>query len=281
VYHREGFMKSCTAILVLLTAHCQGVEHDGAAAQQVHDGELTRYFDANLKGPGLWKWRHYLPIYEKYFAKFKGTDVHFVEIGIFSGGGLRMWRSYFGPRAHIYGVDISNRTRIYEGNPLYGTPDRIFVGDQASPRFWERFKLEVPRVDVLLDDGGHQAFQQIATLNALWDHLAPGGIHVVEDLQRANGSFVEYVVDRFINGGTGINSYPLPTKRVKRISMEMRTTESVAFYPYMAVLQKSSHIVQGGQRTAIDNTRKIRVEKHGDIWQPPAFWSDHRRAGGK
>ena len=76
---------------------------------------------------------HYFDVYEKHFSRFRGTDVVVAEVGIYSGGSLKMWRHYFGPRAVIYGIDISNRTRVYERNPSYGSPDRIFVGDQSQP----------------------------------------------------------------------------------------------------------------------------------------------------
>jgi hypothetical protein len=47
---------------------------------------LERYFDTHTSGPGIWKWRHYFEIYHRHFARFVSTDVHVVEIGIFSGG---------------------------------------------------------------------------------------------------------------------------------------------------------------------------------------------------
>ena len=32
------------------------------------------------------KWAHYLPIYERYFAKFRGTACRILEIGVCHGG---------------------------------------------------------------------------------------------------------------------------------------------------------------------------------------------------
>ena len=43
---------------------------------------LLDYFNSVKTGPGLWKWRHYFPIYEKPFARFRDTDAVVVEIGI-------------------------------------------------------------------------------------------------------------------------------------------------------------------------------------------------------
>ena len=42
------------------------------------------------------KWEKYFPIYENYFKKFKDQKIIFVEIGIFNGGSLQMWKEYFG-----------------------------------------------------------------------------------------------------------------------------------------------------------------------------------------
>src|SRR6266851_4236840 len=47
---------------------------------------LMSYFEANIKGRGIWKWQHYFDIYHHHFSKFVGREVHIVEIGVFSGG---------------------------------------------------------------------------------------------------------------------------------------------------------------------------------------------------
>src|SRR2546423_442947 len=72
---------------------------------------LTASFDEHTEGAGLWKWRHSFDFYDRHFSKFVGREVHVVEIGIYSGGSLAMWRHYFGDGAHIYGVDIEEACR--------------------------------------------------------------------------------------------------------------------------------------------------------------------------
>ena len=134
-------------------------------------GDLVKFFDGRQTGPGIWKWRHYFPIYERHFEKFRGREVHFLEIEIYSGGSLDMWREYLGPRAYIYGVDIEPSCKAYEGNRT-----RIFIGDQADPKFWADFRQQVPILDAVLDDGGHVFHQQVATVNELLPHLRPGGV---------------------------------------------------------------------------------------------------------
>src|ERR1019366_716162 len=100
-------------------------------------------------------------IYERHLQRFVGREIHIVEVGIFSGGSLPMWLEYFRAGGHIYGIDIEEACRAYAGDRI-----EIHIGDQADPTFWAKFLRGVPRVDVLIDDGGHEAHQQIATLKA-------------------------------------------------------------------------------------------------------------------
>lgn len=52
------------------------------------------------------KWHHYITIYERYFEKYRGQKIRFLEIGVSKGGSLRMWREYFSPEAIVFGIDI-------------------------------------------------------------------------------------------------------------------------------------------------------------------------------
>jgi ubiquinone/menaquinone biosynthesis C-methylase UbiE len=88
---------------------------------------LEEFFDSHTEGPGIWKWRHYFEIYHRHFSKFVGKDVHVLEIGVYSGGSLAMWKHYFGPQAKIYGVDIEQACKAYEDKQT-----KILVGDQAD-----------------------------------------------------------------------------------------------------------------------------------------------------
>ena len=57
---------------------------------------LRGQVDAHAEGKRIHKWLHYLEIYHRYFNKFMGKEVHVVEVGVFGGGSLDMWKSYFG-----------------------------------------------------------------------------------------------------------------------------------------------------------------------------------------
>jgi hypothetical protein len=184
---------------------------------------LQTYYDQHLAGPGIWKFRHYFPIYERHFAKFVDKEVHVVEIGVYSGGSLLMWRDYFGERAMVYGVDIEPACRAYEQTGI-----RIFIGDQADPDFWASFRDQVPTVDIVIDDGGHQPRQQIATLEALLPHVRPGGVYVCEDVYRPLSPFYAYV-DGLTRPVTNTSGRPAGTQQ---------HIASVHRYSHVVVIEK-------------------------------------------
>ncbi len=100
-----------------------------------------------------------------------------VEFGVFQGGSLQMWRDYFGPRARIIGVDINPECRIFAEDQI-----EIMIGDQEDRNFLRSIAAAVPRIDILLDDGGHTMKKQIATFEELFPHIDKNGVYLCEDL---------------------------------------------------------------------------------------------------
>lgn len=130
---------------------------------------LLEYFENHREGHGIYKGRHYFDLYTRHLSPFVGREVVVVEVGVYSGGSLEMWRNYFGSRSTIHGVDIQDACRVYEGEGIH-----IHIGDQASRGFWRRFKTEVPYIDVLIDDGGHHPNEMRVTFEELFPILRPG-----------------------------------------------------------------------------------------------------------
>ena len=202
------------------------------------------------------------------------------QIGIYSGGSLRLWRNYLGPHARIVGVDISPAVRVYERNPAYGSPDHIFVGDQANGSFIRELMGSLSpkgHVDILLDDGGHEPHQQNATLRAAWQRLARGGVYICEDMQGINHAFAREVYENFIAAPHGLNSFDASNRATARclrkqsanprdqpacifppLSATQAWTAGVSFYPLMVVLEKNPAASPG-----------LVTAKHGTKWQPP------------
>jgi 23S rRNA U2552 (ribose-2'-O)-methylase RlmE/FtsJ len=134
--------------------------------------------DAYRSSPSLSiKYDTYFPVYEELLSKYRGTDLVLVEVGVFNGGSLFMWREYLGPQARIIGIDLNPSAKIWEQHGF-----EIHIGDQACEDFWENFFEKVGPVDVFIDDGGHTNLQQIATVHCAIEHIRDGGVLIVEDV---------------------------------------------------------------------------------------------------
>ena len=123
------------------------------------------------------KYKNYFNIYDNLFNEYKNKNITFLEIGVFSGGSLFMWRNFFGKKAKIIGIDLNPESKKFE---KYGF--KIFIGDQSKESFWKKFFSKVGKVDLVLDDGGHTNYQQIITTNCCIPNIKDNGMLVVEDI---------------------------------------------------------------------------------------------------
>jgi hypothetical protein len=209
------------------------------------------YFQSHTEGRGIWKYTHYLDVYYQHLAKFIGKEVHVLEIGIYSGGSLEMWKSCFGPNCKVYGVDIREECKVYEKDGV-----EIFIGDQEDRKFWEHFKQKVPKVDILIDDGGHLAGQQIVTLEEMLPHLQPGGVFLCEDVITVPNRFPGYIYGLCRH----LNAYAYrPDDLEVDMSSFQRSIHSVHVYPYLTVIEKSA--------SPVDH---FSLPMHGTEWRPIA-----------
>ena len=128
-----------------------------------------------------------------------------LEIGVDEGGSLHMWHEYFGP-----GTAWSASTSIPRAR-IRGRDDDDSAWGPGRPCLPGRGARRLPRIDILIDDGGHRMEQQINTVRgalparssrtasicartcytSLWPEYDAGYRHA--------GSFLEYtkaLVDR-------------------------------------------------------------------------------------
>jgi hypothetical protein len=198
---------------------------------------------------GIWKWQHYFDIYHRHFVHFVGNKVDVLEIGVYGGGSLEMWRSYFGQKSHIYGVDIDSVCKKYESDRI-----SIFIGDQGDRQFWKKLKKEVPEIDILIDDGGHSPEQQRTTLEEMLPHLRPGGIYLCEDIHHRLNGFAEFAIGlvRELNNFNGCKDELLSTDA----STFQSVIHSIHFYPFVVVIEKHGIPV-----------RRLSSQKKGTDWR--------------
>lgn len=201
-------------------------------------------------GRGLWKWMHYYDIYERHLGKFVGQEVNVVEIGVYSGGSLDMWRDYLGPHCHVHGVDIAEACRAYSGEQV-----SITIGDQADRRFWREFLRERPSIDIVIDDGGHQVDQQITTLEELLPHLSRGGVYICEDIAGVHNPIHDYLAGLYRN----LDAWNAPDRLQSRTIPNgfQQAVASIHRYPYLLVIERTEK-----------PPREFVCPRYGTEWQP-------------
>ncbi len=203
---------------------------------------LRNYFENNDKRL-INKFNHYFDVYERHFSKFRGKKVTIVEIGVFQGGSLQMWRDYFGPDATIWGIDIDPNCKTLEEKDTH-----ILIGSQEDPAFLNSIVDKIGPIDLLIDDGGHTQNQQIVTFDVLFKHIKEDGVFLCEDVHtsywnvygggnRRQGTFIEYsklLVDK-------INAHH--SEEASLVVDEFtRTANSIHFYDSIVVIEKAKMV---------------------------------------
>lgn len=140
---------------------------------------MHRAFYEN-NGPIVHKWRNYMDVYDRHLSRYRGTPVKLLEIGVYRGGSLQMWRNYFGAAATIYGIDIDPACVEYDGHS-----GSVRIGSQADPVFLKKVVLEMGGIDVIVDDGSHVASHQAITFDTLFPILDGSGVYICEDTMTA------------------------------------------------------------------------------------------------
>ncbi len=200
--------------------------------------DLEKYFHAN-EDRLIHKWMHFFAIYDKHFSRYRGKEVVILEIGVYHGGSLQMWKNYFGDKARIHGVDINPRCKELEEENI-----SIHIGSQSDRAFLRKLKKELPPIDILIDDGGHMMQQQIVTFEELYDAVAPDGVYLCEDLHtsywlqygggdRRPGTFIEYskrMIDK-------LNAWHSEEASLQ-VDDFTRTAGSLHFYDSILVIEK-------------------------------------------
>lgn len=230
--------------------------------------DLEKYFFNNDKRL-IHKWTHYFDVYERYFSRFRGTEVVILEIGVFHGGSLQMWKHYFGDRARIYGVDIDPRCKELEEENI-----KILIGSQSDRSFLRNLKKTIPPVDILIDDGGHRMQQQIVTFEELFDHVRDDGIYLCEDLHtsywvthgggyRRNGTFIEFskkLIDRL----HGYHS----EQRLLKADEFTKSAAAIHFHDSVLVIEKKKRSRPEDTKTGLPSFSE--EENQEGWWRPGA-----------
>lgn len=179
----------------------------------------------------------YFPAYVELFGHLVNHECVFIETGVLDGGSLFMWRNWLGPKARIIGIDLNPEATKWRQSGF-----EIFIGDQGSPEFWKTTFHEIGKFDALLDDGGHQSFQQIVTAIEGIKGATNDCVIAIEDTatsfmkdfsEHASFSFLEYAKDAtdiLLGRFFGMYGNRFPSKVNTEVVDEFKNVYSIQFY---------------------------------------------------
>jgi len=121
-----------------------------------------------------WGW-DYLRHYEELFSRWRYSHINLIEIGVAGGASLAAWERYF-DRATLVGIDVNPDVQRFAQGRVF-----IRVGSQEDAGFLHGVAAAFPPT-IVIDDGSHLTHHMIASFEALFPALLPGGVYVFEDL---------------------------------------------------------------------------------------------------
>ena len=222
--------------------------------------DLEKYFNNN-KNRLIHKWMHFFEIYDNHFSRFRNTSVNILEIGVFQGGSLQMWKNYFGNKCKIYGIDINPECSVFSEDQI-----EIIIGSQDDRSFLKSLADKIPEIDILIDDGGHLMSQQINTFEILFPHISENGIYLCEDLHtsywkgygggyKKSGTFIEYsknLIDK-------LNAWHSEESNL-RITDFTKSAHSLHYYDSILVIEKRKITKPFSKKTGIETISEYKYK---------------------
>jgi len=113
-------------------------------------------------------------VYEKVFPSRKNSAKKVLEIGVYNGESIRLWRDYF-INAEIYGLDVVECDAIKNS-------DRVthIVNDAYDKSVIDSLPNDF---DIVIDDGPHSLESMKIFLKEYSSKINPNGVLILEDIQ--------------------------------------------------------------------------------------------------
>jgi hypothetical protein len=110
--------------------------------------------------------------YDSKFSIRKETTLNLLEIGIYDGGSLLLWKDFFS-KSTIFGIDVAMANLFH---------DRIYQikGDAYNSKIVDL--MNDSYFDIIIDDGPHTAQSQISFVKQYLSKVNEGGLLICEDI---------------------------------------------------------------------------------------------------
>lgn len=121
---------------------------------------------------------NYCRQYEPLLTPWREKPVRLLEIGVFRGESVKIWRDIFHNATCIVGVDINPQCEQYN-NPAKNI--YIEIADATKKDVIEMLNRKYGPFDIVIDDGSHVNIDVFQTFEHEFPLLLNNGIYIVED----------------------------------------------------------------------------------------------------
>lgn len=143
--------------------------------------------EAGIAFSDKFEWHDYAVPYMKYLNEMRCKPVRMLEMGLGdakrTGTSLAFWRRFFGKQAIIHAFDADSRREDELEARMPGVVDAFHRGSLGND---EDLKGLIARgggdYDVVIDAGRHDQTDQMRAFAALFAHVKPGGVYIIEDV---------------------------------------------------------------------------------------------------
>jgi fibrillarin-like rRNA methylase len=114
--------------------------------------------------------------YQPKFSSLKNSARKILEIGVYEGASIKLWKDYF-TKAKIYALEIlQKRVGMFADDPSV----ELIIGSSTDPSAYQNIPTDL---DIIIDDGSHKPIDQYNTFLIAHKHLKNGGLYVIEDVR--------------------------------------------------------------------------------------------------
>jgi hypothetical protein len=117
---------------------------------------------------------NFTDFYDLHLHKFKNEFKNILEIGVFYGASLKMWKDYF-PDCNIFGIDTEDKREYNDERTIINICEQTDF-NKINELFEDEF------FDLIIDDGCHLMREQQLAFLYFSKKVKKGGIYIIEDL---------------------------------------------------------------------------------------------------
>lgn len=188
----------------------------------------------------------YLHFYESRLNYLREKGILLIEIGVYHGSSIAMWREYF-QEATVVGIDYNPDCKKYETNHI-----NVRIGDGASVDFLGSIIKEFGSPMIVIDDGSHRWDHQIRTFQFLFPLMQAGGHYVIEDIDT---SFETHLKQAPFQGESDISAFDYIYKLSRVVVGEAALGSERPYDEFIAQHAKAVYSIEHFRRATMINKK--------------------------